>query len=36
MVMHDGRLVEEGSHRELIAKENGYYKKLYEIQLENQ
>ncbi len=36
MVMHDGRLVEQGNHRELIAKENGYYKKLYEIQLENQ
>ncbi len=36
MVMHDGRLVEEGNHKELIAKENGYYKKLYEIQLENQ
>ncbi len=36
MVMHDGRLVEQGNHKELIAKENGYYKKLYEIQLENQ
>ncbi len=36
MVMHDGRLVEQGNHKELIAKEDGYYKKLYEIQLENQ
>ena len=36
MVMHDGRLVEQGNHKELIAKENGYYRKLYEIQLENQ
>jgi ATP-binding cassette subfamily B protein len=35
MVMHDGRLVEQGNHKELITKENGYYRKLYEIQLEN-
>lgn len=36
MVMHDGRLAEEGDHQSLISKENGYYRKLYEIQLEKE
>lgn len=34
MVMDDGRLVEQGTHQELITLENGIYRKLYEIQLE--
>ncbi len=34
MVMDGGRLVEQGTHQELIALEKGIYKKLYEIQLE--
>lgn len=32
MVMHKGRLREEGTHQELLA-QNGIYKKLYELQL---
>ena len=32
LVMDKGVLVESGSHKELIKKENGYYKNLYEIQ----
>jgi subfamily B ATP-binding cassette protein MsbA len=32
LVMDKGRLVESGSHIELIKKENGYYRNLYEIQ----
>ena len=32
LVMDKGRLVESGSHSELIKKENGYYRNLYEIQ----
>ena len=32
LVMGKGVLVESGSHKELIKKENGYYKNLYEIQ----
>jgi len=32
MVMDDGRLVESGTHSELIKEENGYYRNLYEIQ----
>lgn len=32
MVMHKGRLREQGSHQELLAK-NGIYKKLYDLQL---
>ncbi|MBF0545037.1 MAG: ABC transporter ATP-binding protein [Candidatus Riflebacteria bacterium] len=31
LVMHHGRLVEEGTHESLLEK-NGYYKKLYELQ----
>jgi subfamily B ATP-binding cassette protein MsbA len=33
-VMKEGRLVEQGNHRELIAK-NGEYKKLYELSLKS-
>ena len=32
LVMDKGRLVESGSHLELIKNENGYYRNLYEIQ----
>ena len=32
LVMDDGRLVESGTHSELIKKEKGYYRNLYEIQ----
>jgi subfamily B ATP-binding cassette protein MsbA len=32
LVMEQGRLVEDGTHKELLAIENGYYKKLYEMQ----
>jgi len=32
LVMDKGRLVESGSHSELIKKENGFYRNLYEIQ----
>ena len=31
-VMSQGMLVEQGTHTELVAKKNGYYKGLYEIQ----
>ena len=36
LVMDKGILVESGSHKELIKKENGYYKNLYEIQFEKE
>jgi len=32
IVMNHGEIVEQGSHKELLAIENGYYKKLYEVQ----
>ena len=32
MVMYKGGLLEEGSHAELLRNENGYYRKLYELQ----
>ena len=35
MVMHKGRLREEGTHQELLA-QNGIYKKLYDLQLRAQ
>jgi len=34
--MNGGKLVESGSHKELIKKKNGYYKNLYEIQFKNE
>ena len=34
MVMHKGRLREQGTHQELLAR-NGIYKKLYELQKAN-
>ena len=36
LVMDKGILVESGSHKELIKKENGYYKNLYEIQFKKE
>ena len=35
-VMEDGRLAEQGTHRELLAKVDGIYRKLYELQLQLQ
>ncbi len=35
-VINDGELVELGTHEELISKENGQYKVLYEMQFKNQ
>ncbi len=35
LVMDNGKVVEIGSHNELLNKENSYYKKLYEAQFEN-
>ncbi|MDT0641699.1 ABC transporter ATP-binding protein [Zunongwangia sp. F363] len=32
MVMEAGEIVEIGTHQELLQKENGYYKNLYEVQ----
>ena len=32
--MHDGSLVESGTHDELLQKEVGTYKTLYNLQLE--
>lgn len=32
IVMHAGEIVEQGTHAELLKKENGYYKNLYEVQ----
>lgn len=36
LVMDKGLLVESGSHKELIKKDNGYYKNLYEIQFKKE
>jgi len=36
LVMDKGILVESGSHKELIKKDNGYYKNLYEIQFKKE
>jgi len=33
--MDKGEIVEKGAHKELIAKENGHYKNLYEVQFMN-
>jgi len=35
-VLEDGRLAEAGTHRELLAKHHGIYRKLYELQLQLQ
>jgi ATP-binding cassette, subfamily B, bacterial len=35
-VIEDGRLAESGTHRELLAKPDGIYRKLYELQLQLQ
>jgi ATP-binding cassette subfamily B multidrug efflux pump len=32
LVMEAGEIVETGTHQELLKRENGYYKKLYEVQ----
>ncbi|WP_242094960.1 ABC transporter ATP-binding protein [Aestuariivivens sediminicola] len=32
LVMDSGRLVEEGTHKELLKNKDGYYKNLYEVQ----
>ncbi|PWH83109.1 antibiotic ABC transporter ATP-binding protein [Algibacter marinivivus] len=32
IVMDAGKIVEQGTHKELLKKENGYYKNLYEVQ----
>lgn len=32
LVMDAGQVVESGTHKELLQKENGYYKNLYEVQ----
>ncbi|MGE9296403.1 MAG: ABC transporter ATP-binding protein [Puniceicoccales bacterium] len=34
LVMKEGRLVEEGTHQELLELENGVYKKLHDLQVE--
>lgn len=36
LVMHKGRIRETGSHKQLIKKENGIYRKLYELQYRDQ
>ena len=35
LVMEKGEIVEKGTHQELISKEGGYYKNLYEVQFMN-
>jgi len=32
IVMDSGKIVEKGTHKELLKKENGFYKNLYEVQ----
>src|SRR5690625_167355 len=34
LVMDAGKVVEIGSHKELLAKEDGYYRKLFEVQFQ--
>ena len=36
IVMDDGCIVEEGTHQELLEKENGYYKNLYDKQFSSE
>ncbi len=33
-VVEDGRLVESGTHRELLARHDGRYRRLHELQLQ--
>ncbi|MFK7782248.1 ABC transporter ATP-binding protein [Psychroserpens sp.] len=35
IVMDEGRIVEKGTHEELLKKEDGYYRNLYEVQFLN-
>ena len=32
LVMDAGKIVEKGTHKELLRQENGFYKNLYEVQ----
>lgn len=32
IVMDDGQIVEQGTHKELLKKKDGYYRNLYEVQ----
>jgi len=34
--MDKGKIVEKGTHQELLQQENGYYKNLYEVQFTSQ
>ncbi len=34
LVLHQGRLVEQGTHEELVARPTGHYRELYEAQVE--
>jgi subfamily B ATP-binding cassette protein MsbA len=36
LVMDKGKIVETGTHSELLKKENGYYKNLYEAQFQHE
>ena len=36
LVMHKGEIRESGTHRSLLRKENGIYRRLYEIQYKDQ
>ncbi|WP_455474181.1 ABC transporter ATP-binding protein [Bartonella sp. B30(2025)] len=36
IVMKNGQLIEQGTQKELLKKENGFYKKLYKLQFEKQ
>jgi subfamily B ATP-binding cassette protein MsbA len=35
IVMDSGKIIEQGSHSELIKLQKGYYKNLYEVQFDN-
>ena len=32
LVMEQGKIVEKGTHASLLKNENGYYRKLYDVQ----